>query len=479
MNRKALALAIALLVSMSALGFYHVQTSAGNPTSLGGANSGSTTNTSRITGPSSSTSTTQATTAVSGQSADWVTYHHDNSRDGYTVSNLTSISPKWNSSQLDGQVYAEPLVFERAVFVVTENNSVYSLNASNGSINWRINLGAPVPRAALVCGNIDPTGITGTPVIDPVSRLIYVVTFLNPTHHVLFAIGIDDPRIRFNRSADPVGMDPSIHQQRGALTLANGYVYVPYGGLIGDCGPYHGWVAGIPSDGSGAMISYQVPTGREGGLWAPSGPAVGPSGNLYFATGNGDSSTSFDHGDSVVQLTPDLRELDFFAPTNWASLNEQDTDLGSTGPAFVGAGMLFQIGKQGVGYLLNASSLGGIGGQLFSLPVCGSSFGGVAYSAPLVFVPCTDGLTVLRVTDSTFAVAWRVRDFSAGPPIVTGHIVWTVDLGSGVIHAFSAENGTSLFSLNIGSPAHFTTPSYGDGYVFVAASDHIYAFGQA
>jgi len=428
--------------------------------------------------PVATSTSPPTTTTRSILGASWLTYHADNTRSGNEpLTNFTSVALRWKSPHLDGQVYAEPLVFGNSVFVATENNSVYAINASAGTVIWRQNLGAPVQGSALPCGDVSPSGITGTPVIDPSSRLIYAVAFLNPPHYVLFALGVDDGRIQFQRQVDPQGMDPTVQQQRAALSLANGYVYIPFGGLYGDCGDYHGWVVGISASGGGGTLAYQVPTSREGGIWATSGAAIDSSGDLYVATGNGDSSTVFDHGDSVIELSPTLRELSFFAPTNWVELNVADTDLGSAGPIFVGGHMLFQIGKEGIGYLLNAGALGGIGGQLFSANVCGGAYGGLAYSQPYVLIPCTDGLVAVKIGGSSFRVAWRSTGFFAGPPIITGNAVWTVDR-SGMLRVFTLD-GKKMFTSLVGSVDHFATPSGGDGMVFVAAGDQLLAFGLA
>jgi outer membrane protein assembly factor BamB len=487
MNPKIAGLVTLLVLAGAVFAYISFQPPGAVSTSTTTSTTPTITTSTHSTPATTSTSQTTTTTLVSStptatsttrtvQSLNWLTYHADNSRSGNAPPlNFTSISLKWKSLQLDGLIYAEPLVLGNSVLVATENDSVYSLNASTGSVNWRLNLGSPVPRSALPCGDIDPTGITGTPVIDPNARLIYALAFLNPQHHVLFAIGVDDGRIRFQQQADPQGMNPTVQQQRAALSLANGYVYIPYGGLFGDCGSYHGLVLGIKADGSGGTVSYQVPTSREGGIWAPSGAAIDSSGNLYVATGNGASSSAFDHGNSVIELSPSLNELGFFAPSNWAQLNTADTDLGSVGPTFVGNHTLFQIGKEGVGYLLNVSALGGIGGQLFSMNVCGGAYGGLAYSQPYVFVPCTNGLVAVKVTGQSFQVAWRNTGFFAGPPIVTGSAVWTVDR-SGTLHVYALD-GRSLFSYNVGNAVHFTTPSSGAGEAVVAAGNQLIAFG--
>ena len=105
-------------------------------------------------------------------------------------------------------------------------------------------------------------------------------------------------QLRGRRSADPAGMDTIAHQQRAALALSQGLVYIAYGGLDGDCADYHGWVVASRTDGRGPLLSYQVPTTREGGIWAASGPAVDSAGNIYVAVGNGAATSGdWDHSD--------------------------------------------------------------------------------------------------------------------------------------------------------------------------------------
>ena len=113
-------------------------------------------------------------------------------------------------------------------------------------------------------------------------------------------------------------------------------------------------------------MSWEVPTTRQGGIWAPPGPVIDDRGQVYVTTGNTESTVTFDDGNAVVRLSPELRQTDVFAPTNWAELNSGDTDLGSVSPTLVPGGLVFQIGKEGVGYLLDGGHLGGIGGQRFS-----------------------------------------------------------------------------------------------------------------
>ncbi len=436
--------------------------------------------------PSPSQATTTAspsaatTTSPSPDSSEaWLTYQHDAGRSGMGTAGPSANTPRlaWRSSALDGAVYAQPLVFDGRVIVATENDSIYALSAGEGKVVWRTHLGTPVPRSRLPCGNIDPTGITGTPVIDASAGLVFAVAFVQPGIHELIGVDATSGRVRFRRRVDAPGSDPLVQQQRGALTLANGHVYVPYGGLFGDCGPYHGLVVAVASDGRGPLRSYQVPTGRAGGIWAPSGLTVGPGGDLYAATGNSDSSGAFDFGDSVIRLSPDLRPLDSFAPPNWVALNTGDVDLGSVGPTLLPGGLVFQVGKEGVGYVLRARDLGGIGGQLGSAPVCSAAFGATAHHGTTIFVPCVDGLVAVRVrADRSLSIGWRGPAFNTGPPVVAGGVVWSLDLGSGTLYGFDEATGRVVARTSTGPVAHFAAPSVAGGSIYVAATTRILAF---
>lgn len=470
-RRVELAVVVIVIVVIASAGTYTLLNSAP------GRQSTTSTQSTQSGTSSVSTSSLTALSSIAG-SSDWTTYHHDNSRAGNAgIPTVSSAKAGWVSQQLDGRIYAEPLAFAGDVFVATENDSVYALNAQTGSILWRTHLGTPVPGSSLPCGDIDPSGITGTPVIDASTGTIYVVAFEVPANHYLVALSTSDGKVIFTRSADAPGADPKVQQQRAALSLSNGMVYWSFGGLDGDCGAYHGWVVGSKADESGAEISYMVPTNREGGIWAASGAVIDSSGDVFVATGNGDSSTAFDHGDSVVKLSPSLQELGYFAPLNWAQLNSGDTDVGSVGPVALSDGSLFQAGKEGVGYLLNPASLGGIGGQLYSANVCSSVYGGMATSGSTVFVPCTDGLVAVSVSGSSFSVVWKGPSFPAGPPIVTGNVVWCLDTSSGTLHGYDVQTGHEAFSFNTGGVTRFTTLTYAYGELFVGADNSIYSFG--
>jgi hypothetical protein len=115
---------------------------------------------------------------------------------------------------------------------------------------------------------------------------------------------------------------------------------------------------GAPVSGSGPLVTFTTPNQRQAGIWAPAGEAV-RDGSLYVATGNGTPYDQVDDSDSVLRLSPDLQVEDRFTPANFESLSADDQDLGSTAPALLPDGLIFQIGKQGVGYLLDGTRLGG------------------------------------------------------------------------------------------------------------------------
>jgi hypothetical protein len=439
--------------------------------------------------------------------ADWPTYHKDLSRTGVDSSApaLASVSQQWAHTGLDQKVYAEPLVYGTAVLVATEGNTVYALDAATGNQSWSKNYGIPVPSNQLPCGNVNPVGITGTPVIDTTTGTMYFVTMVwdgtnaSSIHYVLEAINLNAGGTElWNRTIAPTDptytFDPFIEGQRAALSLAGGTVYIPFGGRWGDCGrngvDYRGWVVGAPASGTGTLLSFPLPTGINsgaGGFWAASGAAMDASNNLYVTSGNTRSTTTYDYGETVLKLSPTLAIMDHFVPSNWATLNQNDTDLGSVGPTLLGNNLLFQVGKEGIGYLLDITNLGGANHMTprFSARVCtatqDAAFGGVAYAAPYIYVPCSDHLVALLLTTTpspSFSAAWSGPAGSIGPPIVAGGLVWTIGYNNSRLFGLLASTGGVQLSVALSqTPAHFSTPSYGDGMIFVPDGTQILAYG--
>lgn len=409
----------------------------------------------------------------------WTTYHHDAGRHGYDpLANPASgrLATAWSRS-LDGPVYGEPLVVGGTILAATENDSVYGLS-TKGQVLWRRHLGTPVSLSTLPCGNIDPLGVTSTPVYDAVSGKLFVAAELaSPLRHRLFAIDPSSGAISWSRNLDPARMDATVQQQRGALAIANGRVWVPFGGLAGDCGDYHGWMIGVPVSGTGAWSVYRTPSSREAGIWAPSGPAVDGHGHTYVAVGNGAAtSPPYDDSDSVLKLQ-DNQVVSLFAPSNWAAENASDQDLGSTGPALVSAlgnAWVFADGKAGMGYLLNRKDLGGIGGQAATLSGC-KSFGGTAVRAGTIYVPCVNGVTAVEVAAGpSLHIAWRNTDTGYGAsPVLGGGAVWAIDTGR--LLQIDPSNGNTVTSIAIGECPHFATPTLHGSLVIVGTLDGVTA----
>ncbi len=353
---------------------------------------------------------------------DWTTYHRDAARTGAAPASPAAgrLSIAWRR-HLDGAVYGQPLAVGNLVIAATEGDTVYGLDRGTGQVRWHVRLGTPVPLSALPCGDIDPLGITGTPVYDPATRMVYAV----------------------------------------AETTGFRHVYVAFGGLDGDCGPYQGSISGVPASGQGPIVSYKVPTVREAGMWGAGGPVVGPDGTIYVSAGNGAATAPpFDGSDSVTALTPALRRIGIFAPTTWAADNAGDSDLGSTAPGLLRSGLMLADGKSGTGYLLNAHHLTGVGSQVTQAPVC-AAFGGMATRGTVVYVPCiSGGMAAVDTAGSTIKVRWRGPAGAQGSPVLGGGAVWVPDWNAGVLYQLDPGTGHVRHKIRLGSALpHFASPS--------------------
>ena len=413
----------------------------------------------------------------------WTVYHGNALGTGVDNSGVTFSPPShaWTSPALDGSVYGEPLEAAGRVYVATENDTIYALAANSGAILWSTHVGTPVPSGDLPCGDISPTvGITGTPVIDAARGEIFAVADTlagGVPAHVLVGLNIYNGTYEITGAVDPPGQSASAILQRTGLNLSDGNVVFGYGGNDGDCATYSGWVVSVPESG-GTPGYYQatVPLGHKGAVWmGGAAPEVDAAGNIWVATGNGSSSNPYDNSDSVVELSPGLVRTQLFAPSTWPSDNASDADLGSSPPALLSNGTALQVGKSSTAYLLNQSSLGGIGHQIGSMGACGSdSDGGDAIAGTVVYVPCGSGVEAIQ-TSPGLSEQWQTSSGAHGPPITAGGLVWSI--GGSNLYGLNPANGQAAETVSVGGEAnHFPTPAVGDGLLLAPSSNQVVAF---
>jgi hypothetical protein len=471
-------------------------------------------------------------------------HHNDSGRTGRYVDGALTRSAVANLRKdaafvatIAGPTYAQPLYLDAGpggkdlVITATEQNEVTAFNAADGMVVWRKTLAPPAPLSSLPCGRINPLGVTGTPVIDAQSRTLYVAAMTMGPKHQIFALSLDDGAMR---QGWPVDVDTvragsrafasAVHNQRGALLLLDNTLYVPYGGHLGDCGDYHGWVVGVPLDNPSAPIGFATQA-HAGGIWGPGGLASDGA-SVFAATGNtmsdlgGAFSTplTWGHGNAILRLSKGLANIsesqtrDFFAPDNWSALDAQDYDLGGSGPVlFTAPGstpsdLAMALGKDGAAYLLDRSNLGGMGGMIQRRMVAGGgSTGGIiqaaaAYNTPsgtfvafrsvMPLTGCAMGMGYLGAikvagTPPSMTLAWCAGGNGASSPMVTTtdgmneSVVWY--MAGGRLLGFNGETGAAVFtgggtSDALGSFASFQTPIAAKGRIFVAAANQLLAF---
>jgi outer membrane protein assembly factor BamB len=424
----------------------------------------------------------------------WTVYHGDLAGSGAAApgGRVDTASRAWTSAALDGEIYGEPLVSASRVYVATENNTVYALSAATGAVAWSRHLATPVPSSSLPCGDIAPTvGITGTPVIDPARGEIFVVAdevAQGRPAHVLTGLSTTTGQVEMTRDVDPPGADTAALLQRTGLTLAGGRVVFGFGGNDGDCASYRGRVVAVPeAGGAPATFTVDAKAGQsQGAVWmGGAAPAVDARGDVWVSVGNGSvyqASRGYDDSDSVLDLSPSMRLLQYFAPADWPANNSRDLDM-SAEPVLLPGGQVLLAGKSRIAYLLNGAHLGGIGGQLASLgPLCGSDIdGGAAVTGSTVYLPCAGaGIVAVRAAASPpgLRLLWRSAT-GGGPPIVAGGLVWTISL-TGTLYGLDPQTGQVRQQATIGAVAnHFPTPSAGAGLLLAPAANRVVAFRAA
>jgi hypothetical protein len=498
-----------------------------------------------------------------------LTQHNDNSRTGANL-NETSLNTsnvnvatfgKLFGMPVDGFVFAQPLYMpsvnipnsgtHNVLFVATAHDSVYAFDADTGVQLWQKSLGTPVPENVIANGNIlVEVGIIGTPVIDPSTSTLYVVakTYENSVQifrlHALDILNQGAEKLggpiqiaaQYPGSAVPndgaghVQFVAAKENQRPALTLVNGVVYVAFASH-GDHTPYHGWVLAYSAANLQQLATYNTtPNGGEGGIWmCGQGLVADSNNNIYCLTGNSAQTTENsvgDYGESFLKLSLSgnaLSVLDFFKPHNYDSLNAGDTDLGSGGPvAIPGTAYIVGGGKQGLLYLVNTNDMGKLQSTTDRVVQEFQADNGLWGSPVFWNNPSAPRLYVWGVNDSLKAFTYNSTigkfntPFSAASSVKTPNssggdpcgalsvssnqsvagtgIVWaTIPLADpdhttvhGKLYAFDATNvakelwdsGQNAFRDDYGNFAKFVPPTIANGKVYVATDSYqVCAYG--
>jgi hypothetical protein len=460
-----------------------------------------------------------------------VTQEHNNlSRDGlYIDSAFTPVAAAAVTRDLDfngtisGNVYAQPLYIENGpggaamVIVVTESNNVYALDALTGTVIWqRNNIGPPV-TSGLPCGNISPLGITGTPVVDLKSRSLFFDAMIDGAtkKHFIYSLNVDtgatNPNwpVDVNAAATYNGMTfTSLWQNaRAALGLVNGVVYVPYSGHLGDCEDYHGWVVGVPINNPSSVMAWAT-TALKGGIWGHGGVASDGT-NMFVITGNtSGTGGNWGGGEAIIRLQAGPifsgNQTDYWAPTNWLSLDNGDTDLGGCGavlidvPGATPSQLVLALGKDGNAYLLNRNNLGGISAPVAFANVDGVIRGQAAATyrtnqgTYFVFRAGSTAVSAYKITAANpplIVPAWSVSQSGQGSPWVTttdvtnNAIVWVVgsEGGDQRLHGYNGDTGAVVYAGGganelMANTRKWNTGIAARGRIYFAASNKVYAF---
>lgn len=319
------------------------------------------------------------------------TQHNDNARTGANLAETTLTPSTVNVRRfgllfrqvVDDQVFAQPLYVpglsigggrHNVVIVASAANTVYAFDADRAAPPyWKVNLGpaGSVQQHPFWCHDIlGAMGIIGTPVIDPGAGTLFVVAltheddaFVQRLHALDIATGAERPASPAVITAD--GFDPIFENQRPALLLSRGSVYVGYSSHC-DVEPYHGYLFRFdPLTLRRTGVLNLSPGANGNSIWqSGQGPAADGNGTIYFVTSNGTWDGLNNFSDSFLKVSADLRVLDWFTPTNHEELDKLDADLNSSGAMLIpGTRSVMGAGKQGILYMIDADHLGHLGDE--------------------------------------------------------------------------------------------------------------------
>jgi hypothetical protein len=322
-----------------------------------------------------------------------LTQHNDNARTGANLHEMVLTPHNVNEQQfgmifkhqVDDQLYTQPLVvtgvtiaggMHDLVLVTTTNNSVYAFDANDATAVqpfWHVNFGMPADLHDANFGCLDingKMGIIGTPVVNAEKNTLYVVALTRVAGGFLQRLHALDVVTGTDLAISPVTIaaptfDPLLQNQRPALALANGRVYVGYASHC-DKQPYHGFLFAFDASSLKQRAVFNTsPSGEGASIWqSGQAPAIDEGGNIFVVTGNGSWNGTTNWSESFLRLDPDLKLLDWFTPTNHEQLDKVDNDLDSSGATLIpGTHLVLGGGKEGVLYLLDTRHFGHLGDE--------------------------------------------------------------------------------------------------------------------
>jgi hypothetical protein len=454
-----------------------------------------------------------------------VTQKNNNpSRDGlyidpaFTAANAANLVRDLNfDGTIIGNVHAQPLYIDGGpngpmIIVVTASNNIYALNATTGGIIWqRTDIGPPV-TSGLPCGNVSPVGTIGTPVVDLASRALFFDALVDGAtkKHFIYSLNVDTGAtntgwpVDVNATAMYNGIIFSslVQEDRGALALVNGIVYVPYSGYFGDCGSYHGWVVGVQINNPSNVGAWAT-TAAKGGIWGHSGVASDGT-NMFVITGNTTGTGGvWGGGEAIIRLQGGPfwsgMPTDYWTPTNWFSLDNGDTDLGGVSAMLIdvpGANpsqLVLATGKDSNAYLLNRNNLGGVAAPVGQLSVgftIGQSSATYRTAQGTYFVSrigsTVKAYKITATSPPTIVFAWSVTQSGQGSPWVTttdgtnNAIVWVVGAqGDGLLHGYDGDTGAVIYGgggVVMSGTRKWNSGIVARGSIYVANDNKVYAF---
>src|SRR5947207_9120052 len=422
-----------------------------------------------------------------------VTQKNNNlSRDGlyidpaFTQVNAANLVRDLNfDGNIVGNVHAQPLYIEGGpngpmIIVVTASNNIYALNATTGTVIWQRNEIGPPVTSGLPCGNINPAGTIGTPVVDVTSRSIFFDALIagSPIKHFIYSLNVDTGA---TNAGWPVDLNATVsyngipfvslaQENRGALAVVNGIVYNSYSGYLGDCGNYHGWVVGVDISNPASVHGWAT-TALGGGIWGHSGVASDGT-NTFVITGNTfNTGGNWMGGEAIIRLqagpTWTGQPTDYWALINCFSLDHSEADVGGRSatvinvPGATPSQLVLALGKDRNAYLVNRNNLGGI-----ALPVAQANVGGINRGTSAVTYRTSQGTyfafhndsgtiaayKVTRTNPPTIMNAWSMSQNGRGSPWVTTTdgtndvMVWVAGVaGDQRLHAYYGDTGALIY----------------------------------